>query len=328
MVDSSASEDSEALTDDDVPLDERLRMVTISTQTPGTMLDYVHEFARRSSLSLVSLQDNRNQFWDHVLSCIKMPRGGLDGGGSQHCSFEFVAASEGVVQFIMEDLKVVQNQRYNMSLPPPHWEQSPSISTYCAIDSATIDSYFRLHRRHAARGRSVYRGSVLANPPDGYRAPVCLLCVCPPFLAELCHRKHGKLVLAVSFNLAVLNDQNLLTISPAMNYAHGMDLVLKERMLLHLKKMATRQMRMSLAFEMLVSQVTSVLVVSEGEWVPPPLSDMSLLGMPPVGNIDPAIDSGAESDLEDQASVRAAAHTNRACRAASSSKWAGRMRKV
>ena len=130
MVDSSASEDSEALTDDDVPLDERLRMVTISTQTPGTMLDYVHEFARRSSLSLVSLQDNRNQFWDHVLSCIKMPRGGLDGGGSQHCSFEFVAASEGVVQFIMEDLEVVQNQRYNMSLPPPHWEQSPSISTH------------------------------------------------------------------------------------------------------------------------------------------------------------------------------------------------------
>ena len=114
----------------------------------------------------------------------------------------------------MEDLPVNQNQRYNLSLPPPHWEKSPTISTYAAMTCTLIDDFFRLHRRKAARSSRSYRASVLANPPDNYPAPVCLLSVCPPFLAELCHRKHNKLVLAVSFNLCVLNDTGALTPPP------------------------------------------------------------------------------------------------------------------
>ena len=64
--------------------------------------------------------------------------------------------------------------------------------------------------------------SVLANPPDDYPAPVCLLGVAPPFLVELCHRRHEKLVLAVSFNLVLLNDQDSLTIPPCMTYLVGL----------------------------------------------------------------------------------------------------------
>eukprot|EP00966_Prymnesium_polylepis_P068476 1590945-Prymnesium_polylepis.1 len=48
-----------------------------------------------------------------------MPRGGVNGGGSMHCSFEFVAVSEAAVKYLMEDLPLHANQRFNLSLPPP-----------------------------------------------------------------------------------------------------------------------------------------------------------------------------------------------------------------
>ena len=91
---------------------------TIATQTPGTMMEHLSAFAERSSLTVVELKPIRDQFWDHVLACMKMPRGGVGGGGSMHCSFEFVAASERVVSFLMEDLPLMANHRYNLSLPP------------------------------------------------------------------------------------------------------------------------------------------------------------------------------------------------------------------
>eukprot|EP00966_Prymnesium_polylepis_P229454 5309471-Prymnesium_polylepis.1 len=184
---------------------------TTGTQTIGSMMGHVTAYAERSFLAVVNMKDIKDQFWAHVLSCIKMPRGGVNGGGSMHCEFEFVAPSEAVVKFLMEDLPLAANQRYNGQLDPP-WEPSPSINTYYAQTSTLIDSYFRLHHRPAARGYRGYRGSVLANPPDTHVAPVCLLSVCPPFLAELCHRKHKKLVLAVSFNLSVYNDAGLQTL--------------------------------------------------------------------------------------------------------------------
>ena len=75
----------------------------------------------------------------------------------------------------------------------------------------------------------------------------------PPFLAELCHRKHGQLVLAVSFNLCILNDHGLQTPPPTMPYAVGMDAVFKSRALNHLKKLKLRRSPMSPAFMGLVS---------------------------------------------------------------------------
>ena len=116
-----------------------------------------------------------------------------------------------------------------------------------------LDSFFRMHRRTSASNLRWYRGSKLARPPDTHPEPVCLLSVCPPFLAELCHRKHGQLVLAVSFNLCILNDQGLQTPPPTMPYAVGMDAVFKSRALYHLKKLKLRRSPMSPAFMGLVS---------------------------------------------------------------------------
>ena len=166
---------------------------------------------------MVDLKPQKLQFWDLFLSCLKMPRGGMNGTGSQHCEFEFICANEEIVQYLMEDLPVMKNMRFNLSLPhntPPNWEASPTISTYYAETLPLIDSFMRLHRRESARGFRAYRGSVLAAPPDTYPSSIAMLSVCPPLLMELCHRKHGKLVLAVSFNMCVMNDANLLTPPP------------------------------------------------------------------------------------------------------------------
>ena len=219
--------------------------VSIGTQTPGSLLDHVQAAAERMSITCVYLKPIRAQFWHHVVSCVKMPAGGVNGRGSMHCSFSFVAANEKVVQFLMEDLPVMQNHRYNLSLPPPHWEYSPSMSTYHALDTKLLDSYFRMHRRLAGKQhRGWYRGSTLAAPPGTHQAPVNLLSVCPPFLVELCHREHGKLVLEVSFNLSIINDLGLQTLPPKMPYALGMDVLFQERAKNHLKRLHHQQAKM------------------------------------------------------------------------------------
>jgi hypothetical protein len=296
---------------------------SVATQTSGTPLDNLREYAERSFLAVIDMREVRDQFWSHILSCIKMPRGGVNGGGSMHCETEFIAGSEEIVKFLMEDLPLMPNKRYNQSLPPPHWEESPSISTYSALTNHMIDSYFRLHRRNAARGYRGYRGSALAAAPDTHPAPVCLLTVSPPFLVELCHRRHGKLVLAVSFNLSVLNDQNLPTYSPCVNLAMGMDIIIHERMRNHLTKMRARHLIMSDAFIQLAEAHTSTLSESEGEWVPPP-PDNTLLNLPPPSEMLPEI-GGDDDDTEEAAMMNAVADTSRP--RGEGTRWGGKLRR-
>ena len=112
---------------------------TIGTQTSGTALDHVLEYAENSTLTVLEMAPVKDQFWAHILSCLKMPRGGIHGAGSMHCSFEFVAANEAVVKYLMEDLPLMANKRYNATLPPPHWEDSPSMNTYYAFTTGLID---------------------------------------------------------------------------------------------------------------------------------------------------------------------------------------------
>ena len=92
---------------------------SVATQTSGTPLDNLREYAERSFLAVIDMREVRDQFWSHILSCIKMPRGGVNGGGSMHCETEFIAGSEEIVKFLMEDLPLHPNKRYNQSLPPP-----------------------------------------------------------------------------------------------------------------------------------------------------------------------------------------------------------------
>ena len=297
---------------------------TIATQTVGTWMEHIQALGESSSLTLVEMNPIKDQFWAHILSCMKMPRGGVNGKGSMHCEFEIVAPNEKIVQHLMEDLPLMEGHRYNLSIAAPHWEKSPSISTYHALDHQLIDSYFRLHRRPATRVHRGYRGSVLAAPPDSYQSSVCMLSVCAPFLVELCRRKHQKLVLAVSFNLCVLNDSKLITLPPILKYAVGMDVLLQTRAMNHLRKLRLLHFPMSDSFTVLVQKHVSTLSGSEGEWVAPP-SDLSVLGLPPGSSTDPVLDSGAdELDAEEEASLLAAADRKRP--RAVGTRWEGNFR--
>ena len=270
-------------------------------------------FAVRSSLTIVRMDPIRDQYWASVLACMRMPRGGMNGGGLMHCEFEFVCANEVIVQHIMEDLPLMVNKRCNLSLVAQglsQWEDSPSISTYYADHHHLLDSFFRLHRRPAAHGHRGYRGSVLAAPPHDHPAPTCLISACTPLLIELCHRKHGKLVLVTSFNLHLYNHQGATTMSPAMPYAQGMDVLLQTRARNHLKKLHSRKQPMAMAFQQLAAAHASTLSDSEGEWVAP-TSDVSLMGPLRSTSPGPGLDSGEEADSEDDKSRRAARDTKR-----------------
>lgn len=145
------------------------RSVSLSTQTQGTWIDHLQALAAYSSLTVVEMNPIRDQFWDSILACLKMPRGGVNGGGSMRCSFEFVCANEAIVKHLMEDLPIAHNQRYNLTIPsaqwspPVYWEKSATISTYYAEDLRTMDSFFRLHRRRSTRRHPAYRGSILPS---------------------------------------------------------------------------------------------------------------------------------------------------------------------
>ena len=150
---------------------------------------------------------------------------------------------------------------------------------------------------------------------------MCLLSVSPPLLVELYHRKHNKLVLAVSFNLAVLNDQNSLTLPPAIGMAMGYDVVTKQRMTHHLKKLAARKHPMSPAFSLLAqTSFAEPLSESEGEWVAP-ISVLSVPGLPPL---DPDWDRDDEADSEETATLGAVADTRRP--RGRDTRWDGKLR--
>ena len=270
---------------------------TIATQTPGSWLDHIQALAENFSLTVIEMKPLKDQFWAHFLACMKMPRGGVNGAGSMHCEFEFVAPNERSVPYLMEDLPLRHESRYNLSIASPHWETSKSISTYHALDCHLIDSYMRLHRRPAANSSRAYHGSVLAAPPDSYPAPVAMLSVSPPLLIEFCRRKHGKMVLAVSFNLNVMNDAGRQTLPPKMPYAVGMGRLLELRSRNHLIKLLSRHEPMSANFRLLAANSINSLSDSEGDWVAPP-NDLTLLQLPPRGSVDPGLDSGEEADSE------------------------------
>jgi hypothetical protein len=144
-------------------------------------------------------------------------------------------------------------------------------------------------------------------------------------LVELCHRPHGKLVLEVSFNVAVFNDMGLLTPPPNMPYALGMDALLETRCLNHLKRLQQKRTPMSDAFTAMARKWHLMgWPDSEGEWEAPP-SDLAPLGLPPRGNIGPDQDSGDEADTEETSKEHRAARDIKRPRA-KDTRWAGRMR--
>ena len=147
---------------------------------------------------------------------------------------------------------------------------------------------------------------------------------CIPFLVELCHRKHSNLVLCVSFNLCVLNDQNHLTPPPKLKYAVGMDVVLKARAIKHLKKMYSLGLPLGDGLRAIAMNSQAQLTDSEGEWVPPE-SDLWPFGLHQRVGSDRGSPSGSPGNKDEAASLRAAADTARP--RGEGTHWTGKLRK-
>ena len=206
------------------------------------------------------------KWWQKFSACLRMPRGGMQGTGSQACSFEYSVPSDRVLSVLMEGLPFRQRQVWERG----NWVPSKTIDTFYALDVKTLDTYLQLHRRDALKHMpGFYRGSRLISPADS-KLMCVLLCIVPPMLFEVCHRSGKRVELVASFKLYVYNDLDAFSMPPHFQYATGMDLVFKERALDHLKalhvNMPIHDVKLSAAFANLVTAHEHEPSESEDQW--------------------------------------------------------------
>ena len=202
-------------------------------------------YARRMGLFLGDLSVQEHKWWSHISACMRMPRGGVHGTGSQECQFEFSIPGAAVLRTVVEALPLKQRQVWEQG----DWVPSKTIDTYYALDVKAVDDYLKLHRRKCLLHLGGFYRSSRVIAPQGKRAPGrVLLSVLPPLLLEVCHRTGKRIEVVASFKLLVLNDLNAITLPPQFAYATGMDVVFKQRALNHLQAMHARGASMSDAF--------------------------------------------------------------------------------
>ena len=83
-------------------------------------------YAKRMGLYLGDMQVQEHKWWTHFSSCIRMPRGGVSGTGSQACTFEFSIPGEAVLKRVVEALPYQQGQVWDRG----EWVPSKTIDTY------------------------------------------------------------------------------------------------------------------------------------------------------------------------------------------------------
>jgi len=134
----------------------------------------------------VDRQDNL--WWRHFLNCMKQPRGGARGAGSQQCLFEYSCPSDTVLKRLLKGLQSRKGERYNQG----DWQKSSTIDTYYAFDAHLLDHYMALHRREAAKGRLAYRASHLVKPCSAQAKASVMVIALPPLIVEVCHRSQKR----------------------------------------------------------------------------------------------------------------------------------------
>ena len=219
-------------------------------------------YARRMGLFLGPMQVQEHKWWHHFSACMRMPRGGVNGTGSQACSFEYSVPGERALRVLVEGLPHRQRQVWDRG----DWIASKSIDTYFATDVKSVDTYFQLHRRACLQHMGgFYRGSRLISPPNSAKHSV-ILSVAPPLLLEVCHRSGKRVEVVVSFKLTVFSDLDALTLPPHFRYATGMDTIFRARALNHLKALHLLAAPLSVNFCNLVSEHESQGSDSEEAW--------------------------------------------------------------
>ena len=218
-------------------------------------------YARRNGLYLGRFDVQEFKWWNHWIACMRMPRGGLNGTGSQSCSFEFSAPSQGVLDRLMEGLPFRERQVFDQE----SWVPSRSIDTFYALTPQSLDSYLQLHHRPSlARIPGLYRGTRLIAPPASKTISIALSAV-PPLLIEVCHRSGHRIELVVTFKLFVLSDLDSFSMPPTFQYATGMDSIFRCRALKHVKELSARGAKMSSTFEALAGTFNNGSEESDSE---------------------------------------------------------------
>ena len=186
-------------------------------------------------MGTLSLQENT--YWGQVLGRLQLPRGGLSGGGSQFCTFEYEPPAQAVMDTILKGLTLHRRSTWDQG----NWVPSQTIDTYAAETHQQLDKYLKLHARKslAPERQQLYRSTRLLSPSTMQGQSV-VVSACQPWLVEVCHRGRGRVVLVTQFRLFVLSDLDSISMPPTFQYAAGMDLQFRARALQHLKEMVRK----------------------------------------------------------------------------------------
>lgn len=167
----------------------------------------------------------RNCFFSHLASCCRQPAGRADGSrGSQQCSFEMEIPHKmclGILGITVLHFETHFNARYNINENGElEWKRANTIDSFFMDDMSRMSEWISLETREASKHLAVFGSSkgVVVREHHGVRVVATLI---PPFIIELCHRAHDRLVLAVTFNLFTFNDRNGLDLPPGFPYARG-----------------------------------------------------------------------------------------------------------
>eukprot|EP00965_Chrysotila_dentata_P151715 5013708-Pleurochrysis_carterae.AAC.3 len=169
--------------------------------------------------------------WFHkLLSSCRQPAGRADGQlGSQKYVFEMDLPTHmclkhlglGVGADLAAGFEVHHKAKYAMSDTTGNikWKRSSSIDTFYINDKDAVADYLKFETRPAASRLAAFGCSKgVVRRETGIKV-VCS--VIPSLIVELCHRSHGRLVLAVTCNLLTFNDQDALDLPPFFNYTEG-----------------------------------------------------------------------------------------------------------
>ena len=267
-------------------------------------------YARQHGFYLGRFDLQESTYWGHYLACLRLPRGGVNAGGSQECSFEYEAPAPSVLSQLVGGLPYRERQVWSGR---DGWISSATIDTYYAFDRHAVDHYLRLHARKClGESASLYRGSRLVAASSQQR-PSSLISACPPLLIEVCHRSRQRTVAVVSFKLIVLSDLGAISMPPRFEFAQGMDHLFRLRALNHLEAMRERGAKLTSGFEQLL-QSESLETMSDSEASQSVVSstDLGWPESPPHGvDSDSASNAEMDSDFECEEEMhRRDAHTS------------------
>ena len=164
-----------------------------------------------------------SNFFFHIVSCLKQPRGRADGAstGSQTCYFSYEVDTASVVDIILEGWQGARRSGYKYDVQNQTWFEAPGTTTYYEESNAAMTEFLNLAERFPTM-EGVCGASKLAPPPQGYLHSKVVVRAVTPLIVEVVKRSYGRIVMETTFNVITVNDENGILMPPDFHYAPGM----------------------------------------------------------------------------------------------------------